>query len=393
MVVQHPCRGIEMAKSGTPIRLLREDGEFIELNATKLVMSTERRFGPKSFPFSGSNRYVLDLNLNKAVIMIQGFFSDDEVAVEGGKASATIEFGYELGKIEVTGTGNLYGQSSQLVRFSICTTANLNKLFATINNAQLLLNDVDGTARNINIVIGSSATYNSSTKTLTVVNTIDAANLATQIKNAINTSYSSYFSVEQVDGEGANHLSLANSKLKITHKSTGRGGNNSFLPSISTGNYYAVTRKPTMTKFAGGTNNVRKSAGDKAQDIYSILNNSSRKSFRAAMRRIGGTWNPEKHGALHSNGSDYIVGIQIPFNSLIDPVGDAYVAKNFFMPTGWIDKDEKTSENALVAGTAFNELDNWTGISGGIKNMELSYDAGEAVYNFDLVFLPADVMI
>jgi len=324
--------------------------------------------------------------------MIQGFFSDDEVAVEGGKASATIEFGYELGKIEVNG-------KDVEQRYTICTTANLNKLFATINNAQLLLNDVDGTARNILLKLedmeseNPSTTYNSSTKTLTVVNTIDAATLATQIKNAINTSYSSYFSVEQVDGEGANYLSLANSKLKITHKSTGRGGINSFLPSISTSNYYAVTRKPTMTKFAGGTNNVRKSAGDKAQDIYSILNNSSRKSFRAAMRRIGGVWNPEKHGGLHSNGSDYIVGIQIPFNSLIDPVGDAYVAKNFFMPTGWIDKDEKTSENALVAGTAFNELDNWTGISGGIKNMELSYDAGEAVYNFDLVFLPADVMI
>lgn len=387
MVVQHPCRGIEMAKSGTPIRLLREDGEFIELNATKLVLSTERRFGPKSFPFSGNNRFAWDMNLNKAVIMIQGFFSDDEVAVEGEKASATIEFGYELGDLVIQGRGSYYP------RYPICTEANLDKLFSTLNNAQLLLNDVDGTARNISIEIGSPTTYNSSTKTLTVVKTIDAANLATQIRNAINTSYSSYFSVEQVNGEGANYQSLANSKLKITHKSTGKGGNNSFLPKISTSNYYAVTRNPNTTNFAGGTDNVRKSAGDKVQDIYSIMNNSSRKTLRAAARRIGGLWDDEKHGGLNSNGSDYIIGIQIPFNSLIDPVGDAYIAKNFFMPTGWFDKDEKTSENALVAGTAFNELDEYTGIQGGMKNMEISYDAGEAVYNFDLVFLPADVMI
>jgi hypothetical protein len=374
-----------MAKSGTPIRLLREDGEFIELNATKLVMSTERRFGPKSFPFSGNNRYVLDLNLNKAVIMIQGFFSDDEVAVEGGKASATIEFGYEF---------------DEPFRYSVCTITNLEKLFATTNNAQLSLNDVDGTARNILLKLedmeseNPSTTYNSSTKTLTVINTIDAATLATQIKNAINISYSSYFSVEQVDGEDLNYQTLTNSRLKITHKSTGKGGNNSVLPSISTSDYYQVARKPLIHKFAGGTNNVRKSAGDKAQDIYSILNNSSRKSFRAAFRSLGNiVRSGQPFGELNSNGSDYIVGIQIPFNSLIDPVGDAYVAKNFFMPTGWIHKDEKTSENALVAGTAFNEVDNWTGISGGIKNMEISYDAGEAVYNFDLVFLPADVMI
>ena len=75
-----------MAKSGTPIRLLREDGDFIELNATKLVLSTDRRFGPKSMPFSGNNRVSIDLNLNKAVILIQGFFSDDEVATDGSKA-------------------------------------------------------------------------------------------------------------------------------------------------------------------------------------------------------------------------------------------------------------------------------------------------------------------
>jgi hypothetical protein len=385
-----------MAKSGTPIRLLREDGEFIELNATKLVMSTERRFGPKSFPFSGNNRFVLDLNLNKAVIMIQGFFSDDEVAVEGGKASATIEFGYGLGA-EICASNGCFTP-----KYSVCTITNLEKLFATTSNAQLSLNDVDGTARNILLKLedmeseNPSTTYNSSTKTLTVVNTIDAATLATQIKNAINISYSSYFSVEQVDGEDANYQTLTNSKLKITHKSTGKGGNNSALPSISTSDYYQVVWKPLIHKFAGGTNNVRKSAGDKAQDIYSILNNSSRKSFRAAGRRMKGIsifYDKETMGELSPSGSDYIVGIQIPFNSLIDPVGDVYVAKNFFMPTGWIDKDEKTSENALVAGTSFNELNNWTGISGGIKNMEISYDAGEAVYNFDLVFLPADVMI
>ena len=50
-----------MAKSGTPIRLIREDGGLIELNATKIVMSTDRRFGPKSVPFSGSNRVSIDL--------------------------------------------------------------------------------------------------------------------------------------------------------------------------------------------------------------------------------------------------------------------------------------------------------------------------------------------
>ena len=66
---------------------------------------------------------------------------------------------------------------------------------------------------------------------------------------------------------------------------------------------------------------------------------------------------------------------------------------NNIITTGWLDKDEKSSENALTSGTTFNEANNFTGISGGLKNMEISYDAGEAVYNFDLTFLPSDVLL
>ena len=91
---------------------------------------------------------------------------------------------------------------------------------------------------------------------------------------------------------------------------------------------------------------------------------------------------------------DYICGIQIPYNSMIKSSdGEQYVARNFFMPTGWYDKNEKDSSNAMAAGTQFSGVDNFTGISGGMKSMEITYDAGEAVYNFDMQFLPSDVMI
>lgn len=369
-----------MAKSGTPIRLLREDGDFIELNATKLVLSTDRKFGPKSMPFSGNNRLSIDLNLNKAVILIQGFFSDDEVTTDSSKASATIDFGYHI-------------QPGSLRR-EVCNVENLDKLFATDQNFKLRLNDINGVARNINIVIGGSTSYNDSTKTLTVVNSISAADLALQVKNAIDTSYSSYFTVERVDGEDHEYDILSNSKLIITHAVAGTGGNNASLPGFENDSKYYVIYPPNTTSFSGGKNAIRKSAGDKVQDIYSILNNSSRSTLRATITNpINALFSENKYGELRSSGSDYIVGIQIPFNSLIEPVGDTYVSKNFFMPTGWLDKDEKSSENALTSGTTFNETNNFTGISGGVKSMEISYDAGEAIYNFDLTFLPSDVLL
>ena len=374
-----------MAASGTPIRLVREDGELIELNATKIVMSTDRRFGPKSVPFSGSNRVSLDLNLNKAVILIQGFFSDDEIAVGGKKAVATIDFNISRDLIIRTNIKNHFTRVS-----------NLANVFASNQNTKLILKDSNSTDRVLNMVLGSSNSYNSSTKIVTIKSDASPAQIATIVKSGLDTSYSSHFTTKIVNGEGTpSGGNPTNSKLIITQTSDGVGGNSS-TPFISLDNRIVGINLPKTTDFAGGKTASRKSAGDKAQDMYSIMNNSSRKTLRAAGRRLGAIFNSTKHGNpsnsfLGSTGSDYIVGILIPFNSILTD-GD-YTPRNFFMPTGFFDKGEKTSKNAKATGTQFNEMDNFTGISGGMKSMEIMYDAGEAVYTFDMQFLPSDVMI
>jgi len=370
-----------MAASGTPIRLVREDGELIELNATKIVMSTDRRFGPKSVPFSGSNRVSLDLNLNKAVILIQGFFSDDEIAVGGKKAVATVDFNV--------------GKDDNGDKKPFATSTNLTVLFAANQNTKLVLRDVNGTYRGLDMVLGSSNSYNSSTKIVTIKSDASPAQIATIVKVGLDASYSSHFTTSIVNGEYVADGNANNSKLIITQTSDGVNGNSGNSPSFSLMHPYAI-RIPKTTDFAGGKTASRKSAGDKAQDMYSIMNNSSRKTLRAAGRSLSSIFDSNKHGNpsnsfLGSTGSDYIVGILIPFNSILTD-GD-YTPRNFFMPTGSFDKGEKTSKNAKAAGTQFNEVDNLTGISGGMKSMELMYDAGEAIYTFDMQFLPSDVML
>tara|TARA_Y100000385_G_scaffold286331_1_gene348133 strand:- start:139 stop:1236 length:1098 start_codon:yes stop_codon:yes gene_type:complete len=365
-----------MATSGTPIRLVREDGELIELNATKIVMSTDRRFGPKSVPFSGSNRVSLDLNLNKAVILIQGFFSDDEIAVGGKKAVATVDFNV--------------GKDDNGDKKPFATSTNLTVLFAAIQNTKLVLRDVNGTYRGLDMVSGSSNSYNSSTKTVTIKSDASPAQIATIVKTGLDASYSSHFTTEIVNGEYVADGNANNSKLIITQTSDGVNGNSGNSPSFSLMYPYAI-RIPKTTDFAGGKTASRKSAGDKAQDMYSIMNNSSRKTLRAAGRRFKSIFDSDKHGKVSNGGSDYIVGILIPFNSIL--TDGEYTPRNFFMPTGFFDKGEKTSKNAKAAGTQFNEVDNFTGISGGMKSMELMYDAGEAIYTFDMQFLPSDVML
>jgi len=92
---------------------------------------------------------------------------------------------------------------------------------------------------------------------------------------------------------------------------------------------------------------------------------------------------------------DYIIGIQIPYNSKIQAGGDTYVARNFFMPTGnKLKAEDKGSEgNTLPASTTFDTGDNFTGIQGTVTKMDTFYDAGESVYGFRMDFSPIDNMI
>ena len=270
-----------MAASGTPIRLVREDGELIELNATKIVMSTDRRFGPKSVPFSGSNRVSLDLNLNKAVILIQGFFSDDEIAVGGKKAVATIDF-------------NTSTRVGHFPKKPFATESNIRKVFAADQNTKLTFKDSNGTDRVLNMVLGGSNAYNSGTKTVTVTATATPAQIATQVKSGLDTSYSSYFTTSIVNGTTAVDGNILNSKLIITQTSDGAGGNSS-SPFFTLDNKLIGMRIPITEDFAGGKTASRKSAGDKAQDMYSIMNNSSRSTFRAASRSLINVFTQQKN--------------------------------------------------------------------------------------------------
>ena len=384
-----------MARAGTPIRLVREDGGLIELLAFNIVMSTERKFGPKAFPFSGSNRASLDLNVNRAAIIMQGIFIDDETEVEAVGASALINFAQS------------HGATTHFLN-----STNLNRILSTTSgDANLKLVDSNGDTRLIKLQVAASTTgasYNTTTDTVIIgENTSGSsgtASVASAVKTAIDTDLSTYFTATLKDTENDSGQIVTNGGLLIQQKVIGSfatTGNNDDLPKIKPATDKIGNLFPIVETFSGGQNKKQLSAGDKAQELYSIANNSSRKTLRQVANSFGNVF---RRGQPYSEvgtdtfifgkGSDYIVGIQIPFNSMANAgTGDKYTPVNFFMPTGlFIGKNDKTAENALAAGTVFNERDNFTGISGGLKQLEIAYDAGEAIYNFDLTFLPSDAM-
>ena len=356
-----------MARAGTPIRLVREDGGLIELLAFNIVLSTERKFGPKAFPGTGSNRASLDLNVNRASIIMQGIFIDDETEVAAVGASALINFAK--------------GRRSEGFNATNCLTSeNLNKILTTTaGESNLKLVDSNGDTRLIKLQVAASTTgasYNTSTDTLIIgENTTSASSVASALKTAIDTDLSTYFTATLKDVVDKDGLLVSNGGVLIQQNVIGSfatTGNNDDLPKLKPASHRVGSLFFDTDTFSGGKNKSQLSAGDKAQELYGIANNSSRKTLRQVANTIGN---------IFKNGQ--------PFSE----VGtDKYTPVNFFMPTGYISKSEKTAENALAAGTVFNESDNFTGISGGLKQLEISYDAGEAIYNFDLTFLPSDAL-
>ena len=413
-----------MVAAGTPIRLIHENGDFTELDATSITLETIRKAGSSSIPFGGGGRYNLDLNLQNAEIMIDGVFVDDNNGTVGIGASAKINCvfshshsnrGFEVPNVWIgsTNLNNLLG--------SVVSSFDSDEIIAS-NRCLITLKDASGNSKYIVLVrvaddasgtFATVATTDDDTnitnlgtkkfiKIITNVsggNTTRAASLATAIKTLVDAEYSSSFSTSLLN-ETRFGTTITNGIVKITQATVGKSGNNNTPTFTTRTGTISSTKKPQMTVFRGGIDAEKKSAGDKVQDLYGIINNSRRtgglrgnKDFflKPTLYRRNG----ENDGFIRptDNSGDYIVGIQIPFNSMINVGNETYVARNFHMPTGRNKSPEdKGATAAMAVGTEFSETDKSTGIQGFVKKLSIDYDAGETVYTFKMIFLPVDWM-
>ena len=407
---------------GTPIRLVQESKDVIELDATNMVLTTSRKVGGSALPFSGSRRVGFDLNVNSAMINIQGVIVDDQVAKGQSAASAIVSFGRRASGFE-----------------KWATPTNLEELFKT-TSPTMTMKDANGNDRSVPFTetgTGSGTAYSAtggagSTPTV-LINPSDATamQVAAAVNTYINNQLSTYFSsaltkVQDVEA-GTNGADIVqNAGIRITHvvKGVAPNGNTIRFNDITT------LEPPHKTTFAGGANATKKSAGDKVQDLYGIVNNSKTQAGRivqgaaAAALGIAGlvvaapvvigasalTAGTAAAGAATGGASiatvggvgamlntrnklDYIIGLQIPYNSMLKAEdGPAYTAMNFFMPTGLgHSSSEKGSDGANAAGTEFSTNNtSRTGIQGAIQKLDINYDAGETVYNFNIIFAPID---
>lgn len=413
---------------GTPIRLVQESNDVIELDATNMVMTTSRKVGGSALPFSGSRRVGFDLNVNSAMINIQGVIVDDQIAKGSVGALAAVNFGSRHGSTHTWATADNIGYLLEA------------------DTPAMIVKDFNGNDRSILFVAGSGlaggvkALYNSSLNPSKIQ--IDssgnfAVDLATAVAAYITGELSSYFTATPVAATNRNAGTdnadvTQNCAVRIQHVVKGTAPNGASIRFSESGGNSQRFFNPAMETFSGGANDVKKSAGDKVQDLYGIVNNSKTKAGRvvqgAALGALGvaglivaapiaagvgvgtavtgaatgGTAFAAGAGAsavaltnavLARNKEDYIIGLQIPYNSMLKAEdGTEYSAMNFFMPTGLgHSSSDKGSEGAKPAGSRFStDSTSRTGIQGAIQKLDITYDAGETAYNFNIIFAPID---
>ena len=87
-----------------PVRFVRADGGTIQLPVTTLTLDVDRGTMAMPMPVFGSARLGVDLNLSKAVILLEGVFTDDDLFNIGTPTSSTALIDFSRAE-EVPGSG------------------------------------------------------------------------------------------------------------------------------------------------------------------------------------------------------------------------------------------------------------------------------------------------
>jgi len=395
---------------GVPIRLIRTDGKKIPLMAESITMTVDRSVGSMPLPFTRSTRVGLDLNRSKAAIVITGVITDDgkERTTSGQASFCSIDFAR-------THNNRTWYDSASLVLnatpyfnkdITITDSSGGDHTFRLTNQAALATSASD---------IASTGTGNTIVS-VPIGNAASAVNVADALVLAINqTTHPSaggvpkpgnFFTGEAV--ESNRDPNQGDCKVKILQNFNGVYGgrgphfSGGWWQNLSAPSKSAHMQPDAMRWELGSADIGPKSAGDKAMDFYGSfnnMNNSSADLFGNDLHEMFGTDtykdNVDDDDAISG---DYIIGIQIPYNSMVTAgASEDYVQRNFWMPTGTRrGKDEKGSEvNTRGVDADFRQWNHGTtrGIKGTVQQFVITYDAGETVYGYQLTFLPIDFIM
>lgn len=413
------------------IQLIRRDGKIIELEATSVAFDVLRGVQVWPIPIAGV-RAAFDMNDNRFSIGIKGILTDDNVASSAVGATAVLDLSRATGLYD---SWFKQQQAQGRSTMNAITDALHGKEFVFKSSGQVTAN----LGENITLRFYQTGVPSATVATKSIIpvyvpaslaNTeeiadaiVTALNAASVKVNTVTTAITSIFTISQSAGDKVNSGShqgvgtLTGEKVTLTNIIKSADGN---TPLTKQGNLVVSGNADwshsffSSASFVNGVSGVRMTRGDKVQDLLNMTVNASAggglinpQSFTGDLIEMPDSLASFDVGKLlridqAESVKKYIVGLRIPYESLISSNLDIRELRQFVIPTG-----PGTDFSAVKNTGAFDPVDNISGeivrpnpylrqgvaISGVVQKFTATYEAGDSVWNYDLEFAAAEQLL
>lgn len=406
------------------IQLIRKDGQVIELEAETINFSITRSASVWSPPLAGM-RLGFDTNAAMVSINVGGILTDDANISGAAGASAALD----LSRATTIAT-NWFEQQKAIGNDTIA------KVVSALHGKTIKFQSAGqvsaGLGEDITLIFYSQSAPPAATvaaQSIIPVNLTGTINhtgdIATQINNAfsaalvrVNSSTeatTSLFNITLTTGSATTSalsqgvFTPINEKLILENITRSADGNVRIVKSgdgnLTTGDW---TNPFFISNFTGGVEGSRKSKGDKLQDLIDMTVNVSAgggffspQSFTGDLIELPDALSSfDLSKLLRIDGAEsvrkYIVGMRIPYESMITATGADEVIRQFIIPSGPgvsmpsesnlepFDPVEIDSNGDVSRPNPF--LRQGVAISGVIQTFEPAYQAGDSVWTYSLGF-------
>jgi hypothetical protein len=417
------------------IHLIRRDGGIIELNATNIAFNIQRGVKIWAIPIVGV-RAGFDTNDNNLSITVDGIMTDDSEVSGSVGAIGSLDLSRPT-----TNADSWFNQ--QIAQDDIGSIADIvtmleGKQWTFKSAGQVAAGlDEDITLR-FSTSAGPAWATGAATNTIVPIDLSGVVNHTGHLADAIHTALttnsvnvngaaatiSSIFTItqsagqKQLSGDHQGVGALTTEKITITNITKGADGNTPITKSgalgVSTTQNWANAFW-VSSSLNNGVTGSKMSRGDKIQDLLNMTMNASPGGGMLSAQSFTGDLiempdsisNFDISKFLRIDRSDnvekYIVGIRIPYDSIITATGaDTTVIRQFISPSG-----PGTSYPADENTTVFDPIDIVGGevvrpnpffrqgiaIPGVIQTFQPSYEAGDSVWTYTLGFVACEQLL
>ena len=410
------------------IQLIRRDSTIIELEATNIGFSIQRKVLVHTIPLLAT-RAALDLNIPEVSITIDGIITDDEEATGSAAAEMSLDLSLSFGNAGATSWYASVGSAWSGVKtemdgatIKLRTKGQIDANLGEAIEIRLKNGSAGNVVSTVSIIhVDISSTTNTSGVATAIVNALNAANIKV---NAATVGFTTQATVSTTTGQAAAvsyHNQNGSSGTYTNEMITIKNTNNGSSGNVSTTVRKTVTSSTTswakqffVTNMVGGADGVKMTRGDKLQDLINAVTNPSAGGALISPQVLTGSAIdlPDSIASFDSaqflridqakSVKKYIVGLRIPYESIVTSATGSRVLRQFLIPAGpGTDHSAESNTEDFDPVDIINNkpvrpnpyLRQGVAIPVVVQAFDPGYEAGDSVWTYQITLSPVEQLV